>query len=78
MKLGKVMIGNGTLRKNRLITKKENCIEHMDRFLAGSALTKEEKRVLRFCKNLTVSETNVFLFSKYGAATKKVSVAPET
>jgi hypothetical protein len=43
MKLEKVMIGKGTLRKNRLIIKKENCIEHMDRFLASSALTKEEK-----------------------------------
>ncbi len=39
----------------------------MDRMLLGSALTKEEKRVLRLCKNLTVSETNVLIFSKYGA-----------
>jgi hypothetical protein len=49
----------------------------MDRMLIGSALTKEEKRVRRLCKNFIVSETNVLLLRRYGEEQKKVSVAPE-
>jgi hypothetical protein len=74
MKLAKEILGKDTVRKNCLITEKKNGIEHMNRFYR---ICINKRMGSGGLKNRTFFETDVLLFSRYGAATKKVAVAPE-